>query len=1022
MKSHKSGWLGFALVATLLGASACDDQTEVVIPPPEPDPITVTVTPAGPIEMIVDQSITLAATVGGGDSSTDRTVAWSTSSGTVATVGASTGVVTAVAPGIVTITATATADANAKAAVQVTVIPDPVNAPVTVTLSRITTLNTNTPVDVNNVFGQIDATVTMDIPQGAVVNTVQLLLDGTVVAEESFAGPSLGDAAAAEELDAIFEVVLSVSTSAFNAATGVVSWKNGPHNLQARVIRPNGTSTATPSVALFFNNTSFISATYSGSKTPNQLGTNSPRSLLTAGRLWHSGDIIFDLLTVNYGPATDDVATVTINLTTSGNGVTGVGGCTSGTDALTNPTIAVDNGGAGPAFTLDTSVPGCAPAGATRTATVAANVAAITFPSGSSMSSNGVANVEDFIPVGNNPIGTPLGGSIIVNSVTTGGQVGPICVNPNATFNPQGPACLTFFQNPLAIDNLAPRVTQLSIERPPNQYFGPNIFNLSHAVGGVAGCTAPCARTVDYGVGSQSSTGNTIFLAGPPTAPVTVTSGGSELAESGTSNDYIFGVRTQDSHANQRTVWATSTTSTISTSATSGSNRRFGWDATMPIHTVTAGPANNAVNPDETDAAINPIVVSFSDIATPPAGPSGFLANPVRVKTEHFAFSLATNPTCRNPDSLGSVSCSSNGGFVQDDGMFFTPGDAAQGAPRPLDGYFNYSIFVQDAAANNSVTTMFLILEDVTAPAFTGGIVAPATINGGQAVGFSSALTDNVDLGSLIPYVGFGGATYIGYPLQSLGTFGPTPLNGIDGGLVSIAAFPRSVEANAAGLPSGAVTMASEISYNVRDMAGQQLRYVVTPWPVAPDDGVCPLFNAPNTATQNCSNREVSIAFNVLAGVGGIPVTSQFTALNTANGLNPLHGLFTMQPPSNPIICNNTLLTNCTAALPTSTVLTADLTGPVGTFQTPFTEVRFYFVNGEGRADLIATATVLLEDNTISSTRTFHYTATWDATNLKVRPAGPPAGGTAYAILAIGFNATGDGLASTVGVVTVEGN
>src|SRR5690606_14521479 len=103
----------------LLGLAACDDKTEVVIPPPPVDPISVSVTPQN-LDMQVGQTAQFTAQVSGGAEGTARTVNWTSSNNDVATVSGS-GLVTAVAPGLATITATSTADASAAASAAVRV-------------------------------------------------------------------------------------------------------------------------------------------------------------------------------------------------------------------------------------------------------------------------------------------------------------------------------------------------------------------------------------------------------------------------------------------------------------------------------------------------------------------------------------------------------------------------------------------------------------------------------------------------------------------------------------------------------------------------------------------------------------------------------------------------------------------------------------------------------------------------------------------------------------------------------------
>jgi hypothetical protein len=992
-----------ALSALLIGLAACSDSTEVVIPPPPATPINVSVTP-GDLEMSVGQTATFVAQVTGGAEGTARTVNWTSSNPGVASVNGS-GVVTAEAPGIATILATSTADASAAAAASVRVREDPSNAPISISVKSITTGATTVPVNTQNVFGQIDVTMNVDAPVGANF-TIETMIDGTVVCSQSVAAGAADVAASGDETQAQQEIVCSIPTHAFDAETGETTWKNGPRALTARVIRANGNVVATPSTQLLFNNTSFINVGWESSKAP-ATSAPSPRSLAPAGSLWHSGDITLNLLPVNYGAASDDVASATVSLISSGTGVTGVAGCTVTNDATTDPTVAAVDAGLGVA-----TVPGCPVATASRTGTPGSAIS-ITFPATAAMSaaSPGLSNVEDIF-------------TVAVAAVTAGGQAGPTCINPDPNFNPQGPFCGVFYANALRVDNLAPRLVEFDHFRSANNYFGPNSYLISH-VAGAAACPAapattpwfgllrPCVRSADYGVGGQTAAGNSLFSAVLAADNATALSANtaSELGgnETGTSNDWRLRLAIEDGLGNGRTVFATTTTTAFSATA-AGGTRLWGWDETPPTATQTNGPLHMAVNPDETDGALNPFTISFLDSATPPAGPSGFATDPLTVRVERI---LPNGTTCHQPDTYAPVDCTVLEGQVSEDGVWPTPGAV------PIDGYFRYNWFATDAAGNTSATGTSWILEDVTAPGFTGGIVVPAILQGGQPATFSTSLTDNVELGSITPYIGFD-VTHMGYPMQMLGEFGPESLTSASAGQVTIPAFMRSINFNdGLGLPSPTIIMANRLSYDVRDMAGHRLRFDEAPWAAPPDQGLCPAGG--NTSTQNCSNREALIAVNVLAGTGGVPLGPQFGDLNTMNGLNPLHGRFLLGAPSNLVLCNNAARTDCPAVdTPLTTVLTATATGPAGTFLSPFSEVRFYHQDSAGRWQYIGSGTVTVTDDTVLDTRTYTYTLTWNVSVPRVRPAG--GGGTVVTLVALGVNATGDALGSTLRILTVHGN
>ena len=84
MKTQRSALLGLVLGLAVFGA-ACEDKTELVIPPDPDPPIVVTVTPQQ-LTLEVGKSATLAAAVTGGAATAVKTVTWTTSSAAIATV------------------------------------------------------------------------------------------------------------------------------------------------------------------------------------------------------------------------------------------------------------------------------------------------------------------------------------------------------------------------------------------------------------------------------------------------------------------------------------------------------------------------------------------------------------------------------------------------------------------------------------------------------------------------------------------------------------------------------------------------------------------------------------------------------------------------------------------------------------------------------------------------------------------------------------------------------------------------
>ncbi|MGH7555266.1 MAG: hypothetical protein ACREMQ_19865, partial [Longimicrobiales bacterium] len=866
----------------------------------------------------------------------------------------------------------------------------------TIVLTTVNQGGTNAPVAINNVFGQID--IVADLDRAGAVGTfrVEWLLDTTEVCEQTFTTPPEG--LSAEEAQAV-PISCSVNTAAFNTTSGAVTFPNGVHRVSVRVVDAQGTVVATNSDNQFsnltFNNTNFITAVISSSR-GSAAGAAGPRSLAPVGSLWNAGDVTFTLLSVNYGATSgagnQNLANLSITITTGGAGSNGVGACVSTNNAITDPTVALVDGGGGAAPLTDPTgtLPNCGPATAARTVNApASGTFALTFPENAAMSAaaSGVANVEDIF-------------TVAVASVTLGGQAGPPCINPAPVVNPQGPLCGTFFQNPLRVDNLAPRITRLNIVR-PNQYFNGQ-FVPSFAVTAlgnpacptVAGAEGPCGRAVDYGVNAQTTAGNFTFSAGPTaTTLVNVTANFGPLPETVVAQTNLFQLSVRDALQNTRARFATAT-STI-TSATAAGTLLFGIDNTAPTLTITAGPPDLSTNcpiPPSNPATpacagVTQWIIAFTDAGI---GPSGFNVNPVSVKLER---TNSTGLVCVHPNTGATVSCTTNNGFVADDGTVNVP---------VTNAYYNLITFVTDAANNSSPQTVRLTLRD-NVPPVAGGISSPATIVGGAPASFVSALTDLVELGDNTPYVTFGaGVIHLAEPRITIGTYGPTPLVTTDAGAVTIAAFIKSTESvSGAGLPTGTVSPATTFSLAVRDVAGVQLA------------DPCPAAGAVDgSATQNCILRRVDIT----AAVATSNTFPAYTALNALNAANALHGLFTQAAPSAAIVCT-LVVGNCTpAATPKSVTLTATVTGPAATFANPFTRVNFYWLDASGRYINAGLASVTITDNTVLNTRTITFTLIW--TPAGILP--PGAADFATTVIAVGVNAAGSALVSPTQPITLR--
>ncbi len=288
-----------------LGLSACGDDLTITEPPPSPPPTetpnitTFSVSPTSATiapGTFVQASATLITKPG-----VTGTVTWESSNPAVATVDA-TGMITAVAQGAAVVTATATAGGQtAQAAVGVTVRPI---QPAQVSIKSITTGLTNLPVNVSNVFGQIEVTLNFN-PGEQIVDSVAVFIGNKRAAKQSYVtSPSAGD------------IVLSINTANYvkNTTTGIatVDYKNGATAISAAVYPRGSAATATNSVNIVLNNAD----TWAADMTAPSATANSAAGLTYWGGPTAGGVVSAQLYAVTYTNGRS-IASVTW----------GVGGC-----------------------------------------------------------------------------------------------------------------------------------------------------------------------------------------------------------------------------------------------------------------------------------------------------------------------------------------------------------------------------------------------------------------------------------------------------------------------------------------------------------------------------------------------------------------------------------------------------------------------------------------------------------------------------------------------------------------------
>jgi hypothetical protein len=269
------------------------------------------------------------------------TVTWTSSAAAVATVDAS-GKVTGVTNGSAVITAASTVDPSVTGTMALTVRP---TTPAQISIQKITTGNTNTPVNFNNVAGQIDVTLNLN-PGDQTVTKVEVLLDGATACSQNLSvgeSQALSQAAVFSDVQAV-DIVCSINTAEFNATTGAAKYLNGVRQITAKATiggsQPG--NIATPSQALTFNNVNTLVATQT-------FGGTTATATSAAGFAYRRGSLTVSVLPVVYNNGQAVAA-----------GVITFGGCSAGGARQAALTAPVAGSGAWTATFAQTAAGGAA--------------------------------------------------------------------------------------------------------------------------------------------------------------------------------------------------------------------------------------------------------------------------------------------------------------------------------------------------------------------------------------------------------------------------------------------------------------------------------------------------------------------------------------------------------------------------------------------------------------------------------------------------------------------------------------
>ncbi|HEX3865825.1 MAG TPA: Ig-like domain-containing protein, partial [Gemmatimonadaceae bacterium] len=231
---------------TVAGLTACGDK--VTVPPQQTTlPTTVVhnvvVSPSA-ASIAVGGKFTFAAAVDADAGVSNRTVTWSTSDPTVATVGTD-GTVTGVKAGTVSIKATSVADATVSGAAVLTVGGSGSGGAMSVAIVSVLQntggVGVEQPANVLGAAGQLDVNVDVE-PNGQTLKTVGVTIKvGNDSTTQTQTLSSNTASANADEASSV--LTFSFNTAAFNATTGIPTLHNGTATITATA---TSTTTTTP--------------------------------------------------------------------------------------------------------------------------------------------------------------------------------------------------------------------------------------------------------------------------------------------------------------------------------------------------------------------------------------------------------------------------------------------------------------------------------------------------------------------------------------------------------------------------------------------------------------------------------------------------------------------------------------------------------------------------------------------------------------------------------------------------------
>jgi len=925
----------------------------------------VTVTPAAVLNLQVGSSVTLAASVDADAAVTDRTVTWSSSDATVASVDATTGKVTGVKIGTTTIIASAKADPNVKGSALVTVVATGGAVP-TVSIATINQTVcgaagcNSVPANLLNVAGQLDVTLNVEA-NGQPLSKIQSMLkcgNDSVIVTQNVAPANVAEIAADE---AAAPVTMSFNTAAFSPA-GVVALHNGQCTVSAFATTTGNVQSAVNTTSFTLNNGDMAVVTV----TSTNSGTD------PINRPWiGGGPLTITALPIMYSGRTPVAATIGIVPGTN----------TTGSTANANPS--------------------------TQTLTsLSSGVFSATWTNGPTAPS-----VQGFASAGVTPVVT-----ISDNSGAVVGTIGSVTVK-GGTFSGT-PANFQF-----NLDEQKPAAGTFSVTNNPDQgiipptgqgYVGTAFRFVADSAAGYRGANAVAgnqlANTDNGGVDKVTVVFQSRTNGSGTYVNLTNTTA---LAESATSNTYELRMITLDAVGNADTTLAANTL-------------KFGVDKTAPTNVVGAAPANQAVtttlngngnytftisdNLSGTGPGLVAQVRNWNGLSAVAAGNEGRINTnvtaPVGSGLTYNAVGTSATAT-QQPCYIGRFNAAqANAGpnaiaVLSAAGLalgWCTPvvynlGAGTLASTQGADGYWFTTVVATDVAGNQAAPVSRVVLEDQTAPT-VNNIDLPPTVVGNSTATFPANVTDNAAasvgdiVGSWITQTFGGPAVSLRWPT----TTGPGVAfdNVLTNSTTVNPAIPNFIK----NLQVGATAVAPPAGGVVTQIA-------VTALGAANNTGTLAVTLVPGTPqiTAGSTNSFLTGTTPITVPTWGIQVPADVNVSNCPN--------------------NDTCATAATK--PFSITLTATAQGPTATYVNPFAtgSVQFWYRPTGG------TVWYQIGNASAGSSRDNSVNRFWDYSVSFNPPATTPDGvvlttpAMTIDIVAIGVTAAGDGLMSPIQTITI---